>query len=81
VLAVYRAGKKDSRRLDRLYVSTIIMCTIANTIAGTKGSQPGHSGAIVLRRGDIGGPGGASSYSPRVIDADYSLSSPKTVCA
>jgi len=42
---------------------------------------PGRTGAKVLSRGDIGVLLGGSSYSPGVIDAEYSLSSPKTVCA
>jgi hypothetical protein len=33
VLAVSSAVKKDGRRLDRVYVSIVIMCTIANAIA------------------------------------------------
>jgi hypothetical protein len=32
VLAVYSAVKKDDRRLDRIYVSIVIMCTIAYAI-------------------------------------------------
>jgi hypothetical protein len=33
VLAVYSAVKKDGRRLDRVYVSIVIVCTTANAIA------------------------------------------------
>jgi hypothetical protein len=33
VLSVDSAGKKDSGRLDRLYVNIVIMCIIANAIA------------------------------------------------
>jgi len=32
VLAVYSAVKKGGRRLDRVYFSIVIMCTIANAI-------------------------------------------------
>jgi hypothetical protein len=49
--------------------------------SGMWGSWPGHTGANVLLRGDIGGLSGGSSYPPGVIDVEYSLSSPKTVCA
>jgi len=31
-LAVYSAVKKDGRRLDKVYISILIMCTIANAI-------------------------------------------------
>jgi len=33
VLVVYSAVKKDGRSLDRVYVSIVIICTIANAIA------------------------------------------------
>jgi hypothetical protein len=33
VLVVYSAVKKDSRRLDGVYVSIVTMCTITNAIA------------------------------------------------
>jgi hypothetical protein len=33
VLAAYRAGKKDGTKVDSLFVSIVIMCTIANAIA------------------------------------------------
>ena len=49
--------------------------------SGVKGSWPGHTGATEFPRRDIGGLSGGSSYSPGVIDVEYSLSSPKTVCA
>ena len=45
-----------------------------------KGSWQGHTGVTMLPRGNIGGLEG-SSFSPGVIDAEYSLSSPKTDCA
>jgi len=32
VLAVYSAGKKDGPMVDSLYVSIVIMCTIANKL-------------------------------------------------
>jgi len=52
-----------------------------NAFYGAKGIRVGRSGIIMLPRVDIGGLGWGSGYSPGVIDADYSLSSPKTVCA
>jgi len=48
---------------------------------GVKGSQPGCTGVTILPRGDTGGLRGGSSYSPGAVDADYSLSPPKTICA
>ena len=48
---------------------------------GVKGSQLGHTGVTALPRGDTGGPLEGSRYLPGVTDAEYSLSSPKTVCA
>ena len=33
MLAVHSALKKDGRSLDRVYVSIVIMCAIANAIA------------------------------------------------
>ena len=42
MLAVYSAVKKDGRRLDRVYVSIVIMCTIANAIANHYKSPQCH---------------------------------------
>jgi hypothetical protein len=52
-----------------------------NGFQGVKGSRPGCTKVTVLLRGDTSGPLEGSSYSPGVTDAEYSLSSPKTVCA
>jgi len=46
-----------------------------------QGELTGPYRVTVLPRGDFGDLSGGSSYSPGVIDAEYSLSSPKTVCA
>jgi hypothetical protein len=46
-----------------------------------KGIQLGRTGTTVSPRSGIGDPSGSSNYSPGVIDAEYSLSSPKTICS
>ena len=48
---------------------------------GEKGSRPGRAGTTVLSRGVIDGLPEGSSFSSGVIDKEYSLPSPKTVCA
>jgi len=47
---------------------------------GVKGGRPGRSTVAVLPKGDTSDPLGGFSYSPG-IDAVYSLSSLKTICA
>jgi len=44
-------------------------------------SRPGRSGIAVLPKGDTGDTLGGVSYSSGVIDAVYSLSLLKTICA
>jgi len=51
-----------------------------NGFQGVKGSRPVCTGVIVLQSGDTSGPLEGYSYSPGVTDAEYSPSSPKTVC-
>jgi len=50
-------------------------------LSGVKGSRPSHSGAATFLKGNTGDSWRGFSYSPGVIDAVYSLSTPKTVCA
>jgi len=57
-------------------------CTRVSGLQGVKGSWPGHFRGHSVSPGQHRWPSGEGfSYSPGVIDATYSLSTLKTVCA
>ena len=58
-----------------------VMLSWLESLSGVKGSRLSRSRTAVLLKGNTGDPWWGFSYSPGVIDAVYSLSTLKTVCA
>jgi hypothetical protein len=81
-ICVGLAGPKHAANIFKVfYIHVTVHRDKLPYNTGVKGSRPGRTGVTVLPRGDTVGPLWCSSYSPGVVGAEDSLSSPKTVCA